>query len=218
MSFAIGPPEKILVTLQLALLLRDGFAGSDDLLGDVAVSCGAIEGQRKNSSGVFLFFNLKPGALLFEISCASSTPYYLATQIPINVPMPSPVWPAFPDRTIADPTLPLGDPGQTAAYKAQLQQATLLPSVAYPFPGGSTLIRGTVTHGGQPLSAATVQQVGGTGTAYTTGADGQFVLFITNPPTLPQQVTVSVTHADLADGNASVTVLRGLTVSTTIAM
>jgi hypothetical protein len=199
-------------------LLRDGCSGSDQLLGDLTASCGPIAGRRKDSSGVFLFTGLKPGALVFAVSSAAATPYYLPTRIQINVPMPQALWPAFPDQTLADPNLPLGDSGQTAAYKAQRQQATLLPSAQYPFPAGATLIRGSVTQGAQPLAATTMQQGGGVDTAYVTGADGQFVLFVTEPPALPQQITVTASHAGLASQNINVTVLRGLTVSTPIAM
>jgi hypothetical protein len=216
MPFPVHQPESIQVTLQFALLLRDGFASSDQLLGDVQVSCGAIDGRRKDASGAFLFFDLAPGACRFNVTSDLDTPYYQPTALNINVPMPSPAWPAFPDRTLADPTLPLGDPGQTAAYQAQRAQATLLPTTAYPFPAGATLVRGTIQHGGQPLPAATVQQQGSTDPAYTTASDGQFVLFVSNPPAVPQQITVNATHPGLAGGNVTVTIVRGLTVSTTI--
>jgi hypothetical protein len=216
MPFRVNAAEITQVNLQFALLLRDGFSQSDELLGDVTVSCGAIEGRRKDSSGAFLFFGLKPGPLVFTVASDPYTPYYLPTQIATNVPMPSALWPAFPDQTVANPNLPLGDAGQTAAYKAQRQQASLLPAAQYPFPGGATLIRGTVRHGGAPLSAATVQQAGGIDVPYTTGADGQFVLFVTQPLSLPQPITVNAKHAGLADGNVNVTVLRGQSVSMSI--
>jgi hypothetical protein len=218
MSFPTLHGESLEITLQFALLLRDGFAGSDQLVGNVTVASGTIDGQQKDSSGAFLFYNLKPGPQSLEVSSAPDTPYYLPKQIPVTVPMPSALWPAFPDVTLANPSLPLGDPGQTAVYKAQRQSATLLPTNAYPFPEGATLIRGTVMHGGQPLGSAMVQQAGATDPAYITGADGQFVLFLSNPPGLPQQVTVNATHAGLAAGIANVTVIRGLTVSVTINM
>jgi hypothetical protein len=218
MAFPTLQAESVEVTLQFALLLRDGFANSDQLLGNVTVASGGIEGEQKDSSGTFLFYDLKPGPQSLTVSSNSDTPYYLPATIAVTVPMPSALWPAFPDVTLANPNLPLGDPGQTAAYKAQRQQATLLPTTAYPFPRDATLIRGMILHGGQPLAAATVQQTGGTDPAYTTGADGQFVLFLSSPPGLPQTVTVNAKHAGLADGNANVTVLRGLTVSVTINM
>jgi hypothetical protein len=218
MPFPTLQAEARQVQLQFALQLRDGFADSDQLVGDITVASGTIEGQQRDSSGSFLFYKLKPGAQSFMVSSGVYTPYYLPLTIPITVPMPSALWPAFPDITVANPSLSLSDPGQTAAYIAQRELATLLPTNAYPFPAGTTLIRGTVLHGGLPLAAATVQQTGGTDPAYITAADGQFVLYLSNPPGLPQSVTVTATHAALATGSAAVTVLRGLTVSVTINM
>jgi hypothetical protein len=218
MSFPTLQAESIQVSLQFALLLRDAFADSDELLGAVTVSAGTMQGQQKDSSGSFLFLSLPAGAHVFAVSSGPYTPYYQPASIAVATPMPAPLWPAFPDQTLADPTLPLGDAGQTAAYKTQRQQATLLPTTAYPFPGTATLIRGTVLHAGQPLSAATVQQTGGSDPAYVTGADGQYVLFLSNPPGTPQSVTVTAQHAALADGSVTVTVTRGLTASATINM
>ena len=57
MPFATLQGESLEITLQFALLLRDGFADSDQLLGDVTVAAGAIDGQQKDSSGAFLFYN-----------------------------------------------------------------------------------------------------------------------------------------------------------------
>lgn len=218
MPFPITQPEVIDVALQFALQLRDGYADSDQLLSSVTAASGTVNGEQKDSSGTFLFYDLQPGAQNINVSSDAATPYYLPKQVAVNVPMPAALWPAFPDITIADPTLPLGDSGQPAAYKMQRLAATLFPTTAYPFPAGATLIRGTVLRGGLPLSATTVQQTGGTDPAYVTGADGQFVLYLSNPPAIPLPVTISAQHAGLANGNANITVLRGLTVSVTINM
>jgi hypothetical protein len=218
MSFPVQQAESIEVTLQFALLLRDGFANSDQLQGNVSVNSGLVEGQQKDSSGTFLFFNLKSGAQTINVSSTVDTPYYLPAQISVTLPMPSPLWPAYPDVTQANPSLPLGDPGQTAAYKAQRAAATLLPATGYPFPLGATLIRGTVLHNALPLSAATVQLTGGPDPAYVTGSDGQFVLYVSSPPGLPQAATITATHAGMANGTVNVTMIRGLTVSATINM
>ena len=218
MPFPTLAGESREVTLQFALLLLDGVTNSAELVGDVTVTSGPIEGQQKDTSGTFLFNGLKPGAQSLSVTCGPYTPYYLPTKIPVTIPMPNALWPAFPDVTLANPSLPLGDPGQTAAYKAQRQQATLLPTNQYPFLPGTTLIRGTVLHNNQPLAGATVAEASGTDPAYTTGADGQFVIFLSNPPGLPQQVTLNATAAGLANGSGNVTVIRGLTVSLTINM
>lgn len=218
MPFPILKGEDIRDSLQFALLLRDGFANSDELLGDVTVTSGNAVGQQKGDCGTFLFYSLKPGLQSIKVKSGPYTPYYLPATIAVTVPMPAPRWPAFPDVTLADPNLPLGDPGQPAAFKAQRQAATLLPASSYPFLAGTTLIRGTVLHGGQNLSGATVQQAGGTDPSYTTGADGQFVLFLANPPGIPTQVAVTAAYPGLVNGSANVTVIRGLTVRVTINM
>lgn len=218
MSFPVLASESVEVTLQFALMLRDGFANSDQLLGEVTVTSGVIEGEQKDGTGNFLFYDLKPGAQTMNVTCGTDTPYYLPVQIAVTVPMPSALWPAFPDITLANPSLPLSDPGQTAAYKAQRAAATLQPTTAYPFPSSATLIRGTVLHSGAPLASATVQLTGGPDPAYLTGSDGQFVLYVSSPPGLPQAATITATHAGLANGTANITVLRGLTVSATINM
>src|SRR5262245_48017106 len=138
MPFPITQGEWLADSLQFALLLRDGFADSDQLLGDVSVNSGAIAGQQKGSSGAFLFYSLNPGLQSFAVSSGPYTPYYLPLTIPVTVPMPAALWPAYPDVTTANQDLPLGDPGQTAIYKAQRQAATLLPTNEYPFPEGAT--------------------------------------------------------------------------------
>lgn len=225
MSFRILTDEFTKVDLQFALLLRDGFADSDQLLGDVSVTGGSIQGQQKEPSGMFLFFDLQPGVQALSVRSGPETPYYLPATVSVTIPVPAPpplpasfLWPAFPDIRLADPTLPLGDAGQKPAYIAQRKAATLLPTTAYPFPEGRTLIRGTVTHANNPLPNATVQQVGSTDPAYLTADDGQFVLFWKDAPGVPQVVTLNVKHAGLADANVNITLVRGLTVSVTVDM
>jgi hypothetical protein len=210
--------ESRKIVLSFALLLRDGFADSDQLLGEVSVSADGIAGQRKGMSGAFLFFGLSAGQHTFAIGSGPGTPYYTPAQILATQPMPDPLWPAYPDIKLADPGLPLGDLGQKAAYVKQRQAATLLPSTSYPFPGDATLIRGTVTHGGQPLAGATVQSAQPRTFPYTTSADGQFVLFLTGVAGSPKPLALTAKHAGMADGNASVTPLPGSTAVVTIEM
>lgn len=225
MPFPTLVGESVEIALQFALLLRDGFADSDELQGDVVVSAGAIQGNQKYPTGAFLFYHLKPGMQSLSVRSGSDTPYYLPTDITVAIPVPPPpspvpalLWPAFPDIRLADPDLPLGDPAQKPAYATQRQTATLLPTAAYPFPAGTTLIRGWVTHAGGKLGNATVQQVGSKDPSYTTGDDGQFALYWKDAPGIPHKVTINAKHANMADANVDVTVLRGLTVSVTIDM
>jgi len=226
MPFAIHEPLEPItnVTLQFALLLRDGFADSDELLGTVVVTGTNATGQQKGSTGAFLFHDLKPGAQQLAVSSDPETPYYLPAKVGIQIPVADPpppvpfLWPAFPDIRLADPALPLGDPGQKAAYKTQRAAATLSPSIAYPFPEDATLIRGRVTHAGGPLAGASVTQAGSTDPSYVTDSDGQFVLYWQDAPATPKAVTLSLTATGLPNKSATVTVLRGLTVSTTVDM
>jgi hypothetical protein len=202
--------------LTLALLLADGFTGGSELLGTVTVTAetGPV-GLQKSPYGTYLFFGLAAG--LHTLQVRSLEGYYQPVDIPLVVPLPSPLWPAYPDRSIANPTIPLDDPAQPAAYRAQRELATLMPTAQYPFPAGATLVRGTVTHLGAPLSGALVDQAGGL-QVYITASDGQYVLFFTQTSGIAQTVTLRATHAALPDANVPVDLARGTTVSQNIAM
>jgi hypothetical protein len=226
MAFAIktAPDEVINFTLQFALQMRDAFADSDDLLGEVTAKAGSVEGERKNSSGAFLFYDLKPGDQELLIESSDETPYYQPAKVTVRVPVSQPPppapqypYPVFPDIRLADSKLMLSDPGQTVAYKKQRSAATLFPSVAYPYPEATTLIRGVVTHGGadNPLTGATVKQIGSNDPAYVTDDHGRFVLYWKNAPGIPKTVTLNV-KADVGEKNVSVLVIRGLSASINI--
>ena len=209
--------------MQFAVLLRDGFADSDELLGKVEVKAGPLSARRKGSTGLFWFQDVIPGNQALSVSSSEDLPYYLAKKINVTIPAQAPPapaprnpWPAFPDIRQANLNLPLGDRGQTALYKQQRTDATLFPTTAYPFPDGATLIRGTVTHAGQPQDGATVKQAGSKDPAYVTGKDGQFVLYWQDAPGIPKVVTLNVTAPSLPPKNQNVTVRRGLTASITI--
>jgi hypothetical protein len=221
MSFPIGPSEKSVTTLSFALLLRDRLTFADALSGDVGVAAGSIIGERKGSSGTFLFFGLGTGSLNFSVRSAPYTPYYLPVNIPVTVPMPSPLWPAFPDITLADPSLPLWDPNQRAAYRTQFLQACLSPTVAYPFDSGATLVRGTVLVPGtvtdsaskKPVGGVTVSALSGDAMPYLTAADGQFVLMLQQPAALPTDVTIRAQRPGHPDVDTKVKVRRASTVT-----
>ncbi len=227
MPFAIKQPpeERLNLNVQFAILLRDGFANSDELLGKVEVNAGTVKARRKGLSGLFWFQDVKPGNQSLSVSSSEEPPYYLATKINVTIPplppqAPAPrnPWPVFPDIQLADPDLLLGDPKQNAQYKQQRAAATLLPTVAYPFSEEATLIRGRVDHAGQPQAGATVKQAGSQDPAYVTDKDGQFVLYWQDAPGIPQVVTLNVTAPSLPPKNQNLTVMRGLTVSITIDM
>jgi hypothetical protein len=151
------------------------------------------------------------------VASAPETPYYLPVTIPVTIPAPAALWPAYPDVTLANPGLPLKDPGQTAAYRAQRQLAGLLPTPAYPFTG-ATLARGRVTSAGVPLANATVLTVGGNEIPYVTGPLGEFVLFFEQAAREPQAVTLRASHAAMPNKDVVVQISRGATVSAEIGM
>jgi hypothetical protein len=211
MGTAIQNFEQQIVNLTFALQLYDGFTGTTMLQGNVTAS--AVNGENatlKPASGQFLFFTLNAGAHVINIVPDPVTAYYLPAVINLTLPMSTPLWPAFPDRALANPSLLLDDPAQPAAYRNQLALATLRPAVAYPFPGTASLVRGTVRLGGNPLAGATVSGPAGT-PQYLTAADGQYVLFFLSVAGTGDPVTLQVSHPAHATVNAAITVRRSTT-------
>jgi hypothetical protein len=213
MGTAVQNFEQQLVKLTFALQLYDGFTGGVRLQGNVTVQAPNREvAIVKPDVGQFLFYTLGAGAQLIEVVPDPATAYYVPATLNITLPMSTPLWPAYPDRALANPALPLDDPGQPVAYRNQLAHATLRPAIAYPFPGTASLVRGTVRTGGVPLAGASVQAVGGN-QLYLTAADGQYVLFFSSVAGTGDPVTLQVSHPLHATVNAAVTVRRSTTVT-----
>lgn len=188
-----------------ALQLFDGYTGASQLEGQVIVS---IAGQRlpvaNGDAATFVFLNIAAGAYTISVRAGAATPYYLPVDVPVTLPMPDPLWQAYPDLSLADPSKPPDDPGQPAAYRAQRALATLQPTPHYPFPADATLVRGTVLAGGAPLSEATVLRVGDAVGALS-DANGEFVLFFDDVGGMGQAATIQATHP-LYPGPVDVTV------------
>src|SRR6266568_5141333 len=119
MPFAITtePDEVTNFTLRFALQLRDAFADSNDLLGDITVKANSLEGKRKDLSGAFLFCDLTDGDHELSVESSQDTPYYQPAKVKVTIPVPQPTppvpqypFPVFPDIRLADPKLMLGDP------------------------------------------------------------------------------------------------------------
>ncbi len=220
MTFPVGSLESSVTTLSFALLLRDRLTFADALAGDVGATAGPITGQRKGTTGAFVFFSFKNGPTTLKVRSAPSTPYYLPADIAVTVPMPSALWPAFPDITLANPALALWDPNQPAAYRTQFLQACLAPSIAYPFDSGATLVRGTVTNSAtkKALAGVTVSDASGSTLSYVTSADGQFVLVFQQPPASPTPVTIRVQRAGQPEVDTQVTLRRAATATLLIAI
>jgi hypothetical protein len=216
MSFPIGPLEHSQTRLTLALLLRDRLTFADALVGNVGVTAGPGTGWRKNGSGTFLFFKLPNGAVDLAVRSAADTPYYLPADITVTIPPASPLWPAFPNISLANPALPLSDPGQPAAYRTQFLQCCLSPAIAYPFDPAATLVRGTVLHGDARVSGVTISDLGGLALPYVTAADGQFVLVFQKPLGPPTNVTIRAARGGNPDVDVTVMVRRAATTSVVI--
>lgn len=228
-------PETRQLTLSLALLLFDAYTGRNELVGlypsreqeiqDVAaaidtagvlrvaryttirIAGSTLVPRRRQSDATFLFFDLQPGSYTFEVR----SPYYVSLDVTAAVPQSDPKWPAFPDITLADESLPLDSPAQPAAYRAQRSATTLQPSVRYPFSRGTTLVRGIVRGSGQVLAGASVRRQGDP-TAALTDAAGEYVLFFTDLAGSGQTVTLEASHPLYTTVTAPVDVVRGFTV------
>jgi hypothetical protein len=211
-----------------ALQLYDGFTGLPELQGLVSVN---IANQappiEKTDTATFVFLNIRPGAYSIVVQPAPQTPFYSPVNFPINLPMPDPLWQAYPDQSLADRSKPLDDPTQPPAYRAQRQLATLVPTPSYPFPSGATLVRGTVSTTTGPLVGATVEQVPGSGTTNNsavnpstlTDENGEFALFFNNVSGMGQAVTIQATYPLRPQPvQLQVTLQRGATVSIQIVM
>jgi hypothetical protein len=122
----------------------------DDLTGGGALGPVVIvaDGSRPalpNRSGYFRLFDLPAGT----IQVAVATAYYLPEELSVTLPRPDPL----------DPVV----------------ERTLLPNRLYPFPPGTTLVRGVVTSAaGDPVAGAAIQ---GIGRPTRSGADGRFVAY-----------------------------------------
>jgi len=207
--------------LALAIMLFDGFTHTSELIGAplVRLAGSARVPFQKRPDATFLFFDIPPGVHTVQVrdGQAGRKPYYLPADIPVTLPMPHPLWPAFPDVTLANADKLLDDPTQPDAYRAQRSAATLQPTTAYPFPEGATLVRGRVVVGNLPLSGARVRRVGDP-LEFPTGDDGEFVLFFPRLSGSSETIVLRASHATHADTDQQVKVLRGTTVTTTIRM
>jgi hypothetical protein len=222
--------------LSFAVLLYDGFTGEQRLRGQVVVSLAADKPRnlrflsfQKKPEATFLFFGLSPGTYNLQVRSNNGWsdrmfPYYLPADISITVADPpnliagqSPIWPVFPNPSLADRGKPLDDPTQPAPFAVQRRAATLQPAVGYPFPAGATLVRGHVFANRKPVAEAKVQRVDDD-LQYPTDDNGEFVLWFKSLLGLGETITLQATHTLHPTLKQVVEVQRGSTVSTTFVM
>ncbi|HEV7395159.1 MAG TPA: hypothetical protein VGN86_01510 [Pyrinomonadaceae bacterium] len=226
-----------------ALMLSDRFTETNNLAGRIVVR---IQNQpfappfvplQQPGQPNFFFFNLPSAPYTLQVRSNSAgriddpihpqvdeppyylsdPPYYFDADVPVVFPPAHPLWPAYPDLLAADQSKPLDDPTQPAGYRQQRAIAALQPTAAYPFPAGTTLVRGRVLAGGEPLSNARVRRIGDD-LEYLTGVDGQFVLFFKKVVGPSQVITLRATHPAQPDKDQIVTIKRGMTVAQDMVM
>jgi hypothetical protein len=179
--------ESIKTSLALAVMLRDAYTRRSSLLGEIEVKVADVEtAVRKPVESTFLFATLPAGMHAITVRSTEDPPLYLPVDLAITLPMTDPLWPAFPDRSVANLTLPFDSPLQTPLFRSQFLQASLIPSAAYPFPGDATLIRGSVSSAMGPLDDVGISD--GAAMRYRTGTSGEFVVFVS-----PYQPSVTLT-------------------------
>lgn len=236
-------PDITELKLVFALMLLDRFTQTNQPLGKISVRIAnqpfdaPFVPAEQSGQASFFFFDLPPGAYTLQVRSnkegkvadpkqpqadeppyyLSEPPYYFAVDIPINIPPPNDRWPGYPDFLLADQTKPLDDPTQPLAFRDQRSRATLQPTTAYPFPAGTSLVRGRVLAAGNPLGNARVRRVNDD-LEYRTGPDGFYVLFFKNVKGASEPITVRASHALYPDKDEAVTLRRGMTVTQNIIM
>jgi hypothetical protein len=181
--------ETIQTRLALALMLRDGFTQRPQLFGDIDVSVPDVEqGYRKPLESTFLFYTLAPGSVTIRVRSKAEPPLYLDRDISITLPMADPQWPAFPDRSVANPALPFDSVAQTPLFRSQYLESLLLPSPSYPFPADTSLIRGIVSSSAGPLDDVSILVSGQE--LFRTSLTGEYVV-----PVEPYRPNVTLTFS-----------------------
>jgi len=208
-------PDVLDFTPTLVVLLRDGFTGERSLAGEVTVNIGLLKPLNTTpQKPAFVFVKLANGNYLVKVRSADDEPYYLPTSIALKLPFvrplkslwpQPPVWNGYPDLYVADPDKTLDDPEQTATYRAQLEQTTLAPAIAYPFPTDATLVRGTVTDAGAPKLNALV-------TNDLVALTGAYAVTVVNPSGANSpSVNLNVVNTPVIDAIEPSTMLAGTT-------
>ena len=205
-------PDVSELSPPLVLLLWDGFTGSNEMAGDITVQIGATTPQFQAGPGQFVFGPLANGSYTVSVNSVPGELFYVPASIPVTLPFPRPadtlwnqppVWMGYPDIVLADPNKSLDDPGQTAAYLGQRALATLSPTTMYPFPAGTTLLRGVVAASGVPLSRALV-------TTSPLAQPGQYSVVVSNPSEVTSAAqSLTVVNAPVTNSIDPVVIIAG---------
>ena len=144
--------------LSTAVSLTDKFSGKQPIGKVVLTLKDEPNKPLKNPSGFYLFFNLANQLHIIQVR----SDYYFDVDFPVTLTD------VAPDSQLNDKLTQI------------LQNISLDPNASYPFPNGTTLIRGSVlTQQGQPIPNAKVAVVEKNMNAHTT-ENGEYVFYFAN--------------------------------------
>ncbi len=168
-------------TLSLAVEFEDEYAPHLKPKGELFVTLRggiyALTQHQTNRSGYYLFCDVPDGSYTLETKAR----YYLDESLPVNVPMPD----------LRDPAVKI----------------TLKPHPLYPFPDGSTLIKGIIRDPDGNILPDTLIEVRRRTETTRTTAEGTFVLYFKDIET--GQVRLEITHPVHGDFRERVAVITG---------
>ncbi len=140
--------EQTLLQASFAVWLQDDLSGQASLVDTTQITI--KENGRwalRNPSGYYVFTQMPETTVTVRVE----TKYYVLREVSVNIP--------------------------ALNARNPVVAVTMKPNSLYPFPTGTTLVRGIVVDAGaHPLSGATVS-VAGSAVTNTSEADGRFVLY-----------------------------------------
>ena len=195
--------EERVAKLSLAVLLQDDFAPNKRTIGKVKVSIKEQHLQAtQNLSGYYIFMDVLDGDYTIQVI----SDYYFNIEEEVTLPVPDP--------------------------RNPVKSITLIPVPYYPFPSGTTLVKGVVKDelSAQPVAGANVRilnpEVGSRTTKkgefalYFTGLKEQDVIKVNKKKYVKgdtnQNLTLEIIHPDYADKQVNIEVEENKTTSITI--
>lgn len=168
--------------LTFAILLKDAFASGRKLFGR---SSTALQNNAKqpiiNRSGIYCYTDLPVG----KYSVATDTGFYR-------------------DRTIDIETAELDT-------KFPAVDVSLEPDLNYPFPSGTTLLKGVVKSEGGAIVAEALVEIKDMNKEFVTNEMGRFVFYFKGLEEAEEKVTLDVSHDGFKNKKEHVNVIQGET-------
>lgn len=168
--------------LTFAVLLRDGFAPRNGLTGGCQISlAGGEAAPVMNRSGHYCFVDLPEG----DYTVVTSTKYYLDQEVAVATAVLDPKSPAI----VID----------------------LEPSLAYPFPPGTTLLKGRIVDlAGGGVSGAQVE-IQSLGRRLVSDQHGMFLFYFKGLDQDEERIRLEISKVGFRDTHHNVDIERGVT-------